>query len=173
MKKLRTLMQQIISIAILTIILHYRPLFSDEQLQETQAVTEPGSSIQAALTLSWKLAQASQDTEKRDLIAKAIDDFRDLLGTYKTLINQQPRLEQKVAHTITVLQQRITSAERKLRTAQTQESELVTAQADLQKKSVEIADLRKELTTLQEENNRLRNQVTLMYHEHGITSAIS
>jgi predicted nucleic acid-binding Zn-ribbon protein len=171
MKKSLSIMQYIISITVLCSPIYSTPLDERDPQSESELPEEKGHSITTALTVAWKLANTSQEIEKRDLIAKAIDDFKELMSSYKTLITQQPRLEHKVAHTITVLQQRLANAEKKLRLAQTQEADLTTAQAEVQKKAVELDDLRKELRTLQEENNRLRNQVTLMFHEHGITDA--
>ncbi len=168
MKKLSSIMQQIISIALIYSYLHGSPAQQQELAQLPTIQENLGQSIQNALTIAWKLATTTQDHEKRDLIAKAMDDFRELMSTYKKLVTQQPKLEQKVAHTVTILQQQLTSAERKLRTTQTQEADLATTQAEVQRKAVEIDDLRKELRTLQDENNRLRNQVTLLFHEQGI-----
>jgi hypothetical protein len=169
MKKIPTTMQDIA----LILILAWSPFSSNfltaqSPEESIKRQEESEHSIQVALTTGWKLANTAQENEKRDLIAKGIDDFRELLSNYKAIASQQPRLEQKVAHTITVLQQRLASAERKLRSSQMQETDLASAQAELQKKALEIQDLRKELTHMQEENNQLRNKVTLLFHEQGI-----
>ena len=160
MKKQHITLQLIISIATFT----YTGIQSGSQEALLQA-EDAGQTIRTALTTGWRIAKNNKEnTDASDTIAKGIDAFGILFEAYLGLLKRQPSLEVQVTDTIDTLKQSLTQAQTKLREARAKEADLAKAQAELITRTGENNDLQQKVQALQEENTKLKEQLTLTLH---------
>lgn len=159
------MMQLIIGIAFLFAATTY----TEQSYEQSGTTEDTGYTIQTALKAGWKLAKSAKNADAVATITKGMDAFSTLFDSYKTLINKQPALEEEINGTIDSLKQRLTDTQAQLRIAQTKEPDLAKAQADLNTLTAERNDLKNKVSALEEENKRLKDQITVMHNADSMS----
>ena len=127
-----------------------------------QSANDDIAAISTALMAGWRNAKKNSDVEATTLLTSAIDTFTSLQETQKTAFKKQQETINEQSEAIALLKIKLEETEKKVGVAT--KNAATQAQEQIQTIATQKDALWRELQALQDDNNKLRNQIALMQH---------